>query len=161
MAHNEDIYKSRTKTCKNYFYCRLLLILVSLFKTAQSMEIQIIHKAFSLKAHLNDSGTANLFKTTLPIDGTVTVWGGEIYFEVPVTAEEDTDAQKVVNEGDLAFWPPGNAFCIFFGPTPVSQGKMPEAYSKVNVIGKIEGDINLLKNVSEGDHLKVVRNQTI
>lgn len=125
------------------------------------MEIQIIHKEFTLKAHLNNSGTANMLKNTLPIDGSVTVWGGEIYFHVPLVADEDVDAKKVLDEGDLAFWPPGNAFCIFFGPTPISQGSKPEAYSKVNVIGKIEGDIDLLKNVREGDQLKIVQNQSI
>ena len=74
--------------------------------------------------------------------------------------EEEPDAKKVLSAGDMAFWPPGNAFCIFFGPTPISSGNNPEAYSNVNVIGKVTGDIDLLRKVMQGDLLKVVQAQT-
>ena len=57
-----------------------------------------------------------------------------------------------VDVGDLAYWPPGRAFCIFFGPTPVSRGTACRPASPVNVVGKIVGEMlampdHLLKDI--------------
>ena len=72
-------------------------------------------------ATLNDSSSAQAIWDALPLEGSANVWGDEIYFRIPVSLAED-EAQEVVELGDLGYWPPGNAFCIFFGPTPMSQG---------------------------------------
>ena len=72
-------------------------------------------------AELNVSKTAVAIWEALPIEAKADTWGDEIYFGIPVRAEADA-AKEVVALGDLAFWPPGHAFCIFFGPTPASRG---------------------------------------
>ena len=100
-------------------------------------------------AVLNDSSTANKVWDALPITSEASTWGDEIYFRVPIEAEED-DAQEVVSMGDVAFWPPGQALCLFFGPTPASRGDEIRPASPVNVVGRIEGDPSILKQVKSG-----------
>ena len=96
--------------------------------------------------------TAKAILDALPIKGRANIWGEEIYFTVPV--ESDVESPKVVVElGDLAFWPPGNAFCIFFGPTPMSLGDEIRPASEVNVFGSIIGDPKVFMNVSSGEEV--------
>jgi hypothetical protein len=108
-----------------------------------------------LEAELNDSETARIIYDLLPITGSANVWGDEIYFSIPAHIEQSQDAKQEVEVGDMAFWPAGDAFCIFFGPTPVSINEMPRAYSPVNVFGRITGDAILLKEVRNGADIKV------
>ena len=108
-------------------------------------QIKIILGDLVLDAHLNDSPTAQKVWEALPIETSFNTWGDEIYFSIPVEAELEKDAQEVVESGDLGYWPSGNAFCIFFGPTPIStEGEIRPA-SAVNMIGKITGDATKLK----------------
>ena len=102
-----------------------------------------------LEAQLNDTATAEAVWTVLPISATGNRWGDEIYFRIPVETEGE-NLDEVVEFGDLAFWPPGNAFCIFFGPTPASRRDEIRAASGVEVIGRILGDASLLEQVSGG-----------
>ena len=110
-----------------------------------------------LSAELNDCETAGVIYDLLPLTGAANVWGDEIYFSVPAHVEQSQDAMQEVEVGTLAFWPTGDAFCIFFGPTPVSVNEKPRAYSPVNVFGKITGDATLLKKVKNGDSIKVIK----
>jgi hypothetical protein len=111
------------------------------------MRINIRIGDLSIEAQLNDTPTARKVATALPIQTSFNTWGDEIYFAIPVTAALDDSAQEVVALGDLGYWPPGKAFCIFFGQTPVSQpGKIMPA-SAVNVIGKVVGDATRFKMV--------------
>ena len=64
-------------------------------------------------------------------------------------APED-DAREVVEMGDVGYWPPGQALCLFFGPTPMSRGEEIRPASPVNVIGKIDGDPTVLRSVISG-----------
>ncbi len=89
----------------------------------------------------------------LPVDGRARRWGEEIYFEIPVQVGEE-DSQQEVEVGDVAYWPSGNALCIFFGRTPVSTSEKPKAFSPVNVIGKVK-DVKFLKKVQDGDDVVV------
>ena len=100
-------------------------------------------------ATLNDSVSAQAIWEALPLEGGANVWGDEIYFRIPVALAED-EAQEVVELGDLGYWPPGSAFCIFFGPTPVSRGNEIRPASPVNVFGKVEGDPSVFKRVTGG-----------
>ncbi len=100
-------------------------------------------------AKLNGSGTAQAIWDALPIEGSANVWGDEIYFRIPVSLAED-DAQEVVELGDLGYWPPGDAFCIFFGPTPMSRGSEIRPASPVNVFGRLEGDPLAFKGITSG-----------
>ena len=83
-------------------------------------------------------------------------WGEEIYFNVPVKMEEEK-GQEVVNFGDLGYWPPGNAFCVFFGPTPASRGAEIRAASPVNIFGSLVDDPRVFKQVKDGEEVSVDR----
>jgi hypothetical protein len=111
----------------------------------------------SLPAELNAGPTATLIWEALPLEGAARLWGDEIYFAIPVLAEEEADARQEVEVGELGYWPLGNAFCIFFGPTPVSEGDEPRAYSPVNVFGRILGNVELMRRVKEGSVVRVSR----
>jgi len=102
-----------------------------------------------MSAELNGSNTAQKIWDILPIEGRVNTWGDEIYFSIPVKVGLE-NAKAVVSEGDLGYWPPGSAFCIFFGLTPASQGDEIRPASPVNVFGKIIGDSKVFKKVSSG-----------
>lgn len=115
------------------------------------MKIKIRIGRLSLDAELNDTATAKDVAKVLPLRTAFNTWGDEIYFTIPVEAELDDSAREDVDIGDLGYWPTGRAFCIFFGPTPMStQGKIIPA-SAVNVIGKVMGDATRLKEVMHED----------
>jgi uncharacterized protein len=111
------------------------------------MRIAIRIGTLSMEAELNETPTAQKIAAALPLRTSFNTWGDEIYFAIPVDADLDDSAQEVVELGDLGYWPPGKAWCIFFGQTPVSQpGKIMPA-SAVNVIGKVLGDATQFKTV--------------
>jgi hypothetical protein len=110
----------------------------------------------SLKAELLDTPTGRKIADALPLEGFANVWGDEIYFDIPLIIEQEPDARQDVGVGDLAYWPAGPAFCIFFGPTPVSTGAQPRAYSPVNVFGRVLDNPQLLKSVSQGADINVL-----
>ena len=111
------------------------------------MRIAIRIGTLSMAAELNATPTAQKIAAMLPLRTSFNTWGDEIYFAIPVDADLDDSAQDVVELGDLGYWPPGKAWCIFFGQTPVSQpGKIMPA-SAVNVIGKVLGDATRFKTV--------------
>lgn len=121
--------------------------------------IRITAGDVSLTATLNDSPTAQALLEALPIEEFSNRWGEEIYFTVPIDAEEEPDARAAVEVGTIAFWPPGNAFCIFWGPTPASSGAQPVAASPVNVLGQIDGDATLFGGVASGARVRIERAQ--
>lgn len=98
--------------------------------------------------------TAKAVLAALPLESEARRWGDEVYFGVPIELGVE-NAQEEVEVGDLAYWPQGPALCIFFGPTPASEGNRPRAASGVNVFGKILGDPTVFRKVHEGDRLKV------
>jgi len=112
-----------------------------------------------LKAELNESPTAQKVWEALPIEGSANRWGDEIYFSIPVTASEEASAKQDVEVGDLGYWPPGHAFCIFFGPTPVSRGSQPRAYSPVNLLGRVIGDATQFQKVRDGERVILERTE--
>jgi hypothetical protein len=122
----------------------------------QERRIKIVAGGVEAMALLNDSETAHLVWAALPISASASIWGDEIYFRIDLSASEQ-DAQEVVDIGDVAFWPPGQALCLFFGPTPMSVGDEIRPASAVNVIGRIEGDPTTLKAVPAGAGVLVER----
>jgi len=111
------------------------------------MRIAIQIGTLSMDAELNDTPTAQQIAAALPLRCSFNTWGDEIYFSIPINAALDDSAQEVVELGALGYWPPGKAFCIFFGQTPASQpGKIMPA-SAVNIIGKVLGDATQFKTV--------------
>ena len=113
-------------------------------------EIQITVGEIVLGAELNDSNTASLIWDVIPIESGFSTWGEEIYFAIPVSTGPENGIETVAL-GDLAYWPPGKAFCIFFGKTPASKGDEIRPASAVNPIGKVHGDVTELKSVSTSE----------
>jgi hypothetical protein len=103
------------------------------------------------EAELTDKPTAKKIWEALPIEGRANTWGDEIYFPIPVKAGGEPDARAEMAVGELGYWPPGSAFCIFFGPTPASSGSEPCAASPVNLLGKVMGDATAFKAVKQGE----------
>ena len=118
-------------------------------------KILITINNLSVSAELNDSVSANKIWGVLPLSGSANVWGDEIYFEIPVSLKEVSDAQQEVDVGTLAYWPPGSALCVFFGKTPASTSDKPKAYSPVNILGSVDGDSKIFKIVKAGDQIVI------
>jgi len=124
---------------------------------ATERKIRITAGKVSAEAVLNDSPTATQIWEALPIEGRGNTWGDEIYFAIPVEAKQEKDAREIVTVGELGYWPPGSAFCIFFGRTPASTDDRPRAASAVNILGRIQGDATVFKTVSSGTRVRLER----
>ena len=109
-----------------------------------------------LEAELNGSQTAGLIWDALPLSASASTWGDEIYFSTPIDADEE-DAVPTVELGAVAYWPPGRAICLFFGPTPMSVGDEIRPASPVNVVGMMEGDPLRLTSVPSGAPVTIER----
>jgi len=117
-------------------------------------KIQITAGAIETEAELNDTKTAQAIWEALPVKCRVNLWGNEIYFSIPLSLDLEA-GQEVVNIGDLGYWPDGNAFCIFFGPTPASQGDEIRPASPVTVFGKVIGDATVFRRVATGTKITI------
>ncbi len=117
--------------------------------------IRIRTESVTIEGELNDGPTAKAIAAALPIEGDANRWGEEIYFVIPVRAELEPDARADVEVGELAYWPSGDALCIFFGPTPASSGPQPRAASAVNILGRVDGDATVLTQVRQGEKVVV------
>ena len=121
-------------------------------------QIKITIGEIEVDARLNESDTAAGVLDILPVTATINLWGEEIYFSIPLAKEEE-NAREIVDVGDIAYWPRGQAMCIFLGRTPISQGNEPRAISPVNVIGGIspEGVTGLLGAAKQGGSITIRR----
>jgi hypothetical protein len=117
--------------------------------------IKITVGQVEVEAELNDGPTAKAVAEKLPIKGKGNRWGGEIYFSIPVTAEPEESSCEVLDAGELGYWPTGEAFCIFFGPTPASRGDEIRAASAVNILGKLKGEVSELWDVPDGADVSI------
>ncbi len=124
---------------------------------AAERRIRITAGKVSAEAVLNDSPTATKIWEALPLEARGNTWGDEIYFSIPVEGKGEKDARDIVAVGELGYWPPGSAFCIFFGRTPASTDSRPRAASAVNIIGKVTGDATVFKGVSSGTKVSLER----
>ena len=118
-------------------------------------KIIISTEKLRMEAILAEGSSADIFWNTLPITGRANTWGDEIYFNVNLQIPLDDNASDIVESGDIAFWPPGSAFCIFFGRTPASLGDEVRAASAVNVLGKIDGDEREFRSVPSGEEVRL------
>ena len=118
--------------------------------------ITITAGRISIEAELNDSASAEAIRRALPIQGEASTWGQEVYFEIGVEAPSAKDAREVMSVGDLAYWPPGRALCLFFGRTPASAADgRPRAASPVNPVGRILGEAKVLASIRDGQAINV------
>jgi hypothetical protein len=118
--------------------------------------IRITAGSVSAEAVLNGSATATAVWDALPLGVPAQTWGDEIYFGIPVKTAPESPRETVAM-GDLGYWPPGSALCIFFGPTPASRGSEIRPASPVNVFGRVSGDATLFKRVRAGTMVTVER----
>jgi uncharacterized protein len=122
----------------------------------ERLAIRITAGSVSAQAELNTGRTAQKLWAVLPLEAPASVWGDEIYFNIGLECPPEAP-QEVVDVGDLGYWPPGRAFCIFFGPTPASQGSEIRPASAVNVIGQIRGDATIFRKVRAGTRVVIER----
>lgn len=120
-------------------------------------QIEISAGDVIVTAVLNDSDTADELWAALPITARAQTWGDEIYISIPVSVEEAADSQETVEMGAVAYWPPGSALCLFWGPTPMSAPGEIRPASAVNVMGLIDGDPTVLGGVADGTEVVVAR----
>ena len=118
--------------------------------------IRITAGTIAAEAVLDQSNTARAVWDALPLSVPGDTWGDEIYFGIPVKAKAENPCETV-ELGDLAYWPPGSAFCIFFGPTPASRGAEIRPASPVNVFGRVTGDPTIFKKVRAGTPIRIER----
>lgn len=114
-------------------------------------ELSLQTESETMTLSLEDEAYREL-ESELPLESRTSTWGDEIYFAVPAEFEsgEQTMNPQV---GDIAFWPEGKALCLFFGPTPLSEGDQPRAADDVVIVGTIQDDPELLRNVEAGEAL--------
>lgn len=120
------------------------------------MRISITAGSIQAEAELNDTTTAQQIWAALPFEVAGSRWGDEIYFAIPIEAGTER-GQEVVEAGDLGYWEPGSAFCIFWGPTPTSHGDEIRPYSPVTVFGRLAGDPQTFAPFASGTTVRVSR----
>ena len=116
--------------------------------------IRITAGQVSAQASLDTSKTATAIWDALPIEAQAQTWGDEVYFSIGIDAGEESP-KAVVEMGELGYWPPGQAFCIFFGRTPASRGDEIRPASPVNVVGRVVGDARIFKAVRAGTRIVI------
>ena len=115
------------------------------------MKIKIFTGEIEAVAVLENTPTAKAIYKALPLDGAAHRWGDEVYFAIPLRIDLEKNATDAVEEGNVAYWPEGHCFCIFFGKTPASTEDEIKAASKVNIIGRIKGDPKIFRSVKHSD----------
>ncbi|MBD3293261.1 MAG: hypothetical protein GF393_10075 [Armatimonadia bacterium] len=118
--------------------------------------IKITAGDVEVQAELNDSDCSKMIAEALPIEAEASTWGEEIYFSIDVDCPGE-DMRAAVELGDLGYWPPGSAFCMFFGMTPMSTADEIRPASPVMVVGRMDGDLEALKAVGAGAAMTVER----
>lgn len=117
--------------------------------------VRIAWQGGEVTANLRDTPTAKQLLTVLPCEAKANTWGDEVYFELPLKAVLEPDAQQVVQPGTVCFWVQGSSLALPFGPTPVSEGDECRLVTRCNVLGKIVGDPRQLKQVKQGMVIRV------
>lgn len=122
-------------------------------------QVRMIFDGVELRAKLLDTPTADAIWEALPVASSASTWGDEVYFDCGVTCAEEPDARALVSEGEIAYWPPGDAIAIAFGPTPVSGPGEIRLASPANIWATAVGDVKTLKSVRAGTRIRVERDE--
>jgi len=118
------------------------------------VRIKFERTGLEVEGELIDNETGRAIYNSLPIRSKARRWGKEIYFSIPVKCEPENQ-REVVEVGDMGYWPPGSAWCIFFGPTPISEKGEIRPASPVNIFGKVKASPEELDKVKEGEGIIV------
>lgn len=113
--------------------------------------------AASLDVILKDTPTADAIWDALPISSIASTWGEEVYFAVPVSQPREADARDLLEMGEIAFWPDGDAIAIVFGRTPISGPGEMRLASASNIWAEADGDPTVMYPVRGGDSVRVER----
>jgi hypothetical protein len=105
-----------------------------------------VGKAEGELVRIRSPRTADAIIRQLPLEGLAALWQQEVYFPISVKMGSEK-AKPTVKKGDLAYWPMGSAFCIFYGET--------QPYSPVNIIGKVTKNLELFEDVKSGTKIIV------
>jgi len=90
--------------------------------------------------------TVDAIARRLPIEGRAALWKEEVYFEIPVKIGKEK-AKPNVEKGAIAYWPVGNALCIFYGES--------QPYSPVNIVGQVTKNLEFFGQVKSGTRIVV------
>ena len=117
--------------------------------------IRITWRSGEVVAALRDTPTVQGLLAILPCESSANTWGEEVYFNVPLAAKSEADAEQVVDPGTVCFWVQGRALALPFGPTPISHGNECRLVTRCNVLGRLEGAAAALGSVRDGDAIRV------
>jgi hypothetical protein len=112
---------------------------------SDAVKIRLEIEDLALEGWVRNQGTGALLLRSLPLDISMSRWGDEYYGGIGLNASCEGEMVEVVEVGDLAYWPTGDALCVFFGPTPASRGDESRAASPVCVIGHVDADPEALR----------------
>ncbi len=111
----------------------------------------------SLDVILKDTPTADAIWDALPISSIASTWGEEVYFAVPVSQKREDDARDLLEMGEIAFWPDGDAIAVVFGRTPISAPGEMRLASASNIWAQADGDPTVMRSARRGDSVRVER----
>jgi hypothetical protein len=118
------------------------------------MKLVLKSGSLSLTMDLKDTPTSRSVFAAAPFEAHAQTWGEEVYFETPVSAKLEPDAQQVVDPGTVCFWTQGDALALPFGRTPISTGDKPKLANPCNVLGFLP-EFASLKKIKSGDKVRV------
>ncbi len=107
-----------------------------------------------LEAELSDSAAGRVIASSLPLTAEMSRWGEEYYGSVGIDIPEDGTERDIMEIGEIAYWPPGRALCIFFGRTPASTDERPKAASPVLPIGRVIAGLDSLPPLGKNVKMK-------